>query len=477
MFHHSVSRFGLATHLALAAALPAALAQFVAIDFLSVAMLWVSLAAWCWMLFEPSVLSGETVSRARARMLGGVVRDPFVWFMILATAFAFVRWLNSDIKLFYDAEKTIWTVKDPSMSILPGSVGDAGFFPFVLTVVISTVVVGVRHALGRNARIWFGVMIGVFAAVGGLSSVICGASGIESFRESALATYGSKAFFGSAFAMILPLSIACGIEAEERGLTKLRLCFAFAVAGNAAAAFVFLPILMSLPYLLLSAVVSIMALVLCKQREGAAACARAASMLAFGVIGAASAVMVPSYKEIIQEKKAGLDATKVFTPALADRNEALNRVSVAMWKDYQWSGVGLGAFKLQVPFYAARDDWQVLPSRPEQPSSGYLSILTERGIVGSLFWVVGFGFLLGTWLLRLAGSIAWYRSRDEGRAWFFSVPTIVWAGLASAVCLLADAYFSSGIVLSSIPVCGVAAMTLAASSFPRMKKRDKEIKD
>ena len=81
MFHHSVSRFGLATHLALAAALPAALTQFVSTDFLSVSMLWVSLAAWIWMLFEPSVLAGETVSRARARMINSVIRDPFAWFM------------------------------------------------------------------------------------------------------------------------------------------------------------------------------------------------------------------------------------------------------------------------------------------------------------------------------------------------------------------------------------------------------------
>ena len=477
MFHHSVSRFGLATHLALAAALPAALTQFVSTDFLSVSMLWVSLAAWIWMLFEPSVLAGETVSRARARMINSVIRDPFAWFMLLATLFAFVRWLNSDIRLFYDAEKTVWAVKDPSVSIMPGSVGVSGFFPFVTAVTVSTIVVGVRHALGRNARIWFGVMTGAFAAVGGLASVICVALGNEPLRNAALATYGSASFAGSAFAMILPVSVACGIAAEERGITKARLLFAFAVAGNAAAAFVFLPILMCVSYLLFSAVVSILALVLCRRREGAAACARAASMLAFGIVGAVSAVMVPSYKEIVQEKTAGLDVEKAFPPALTDRNDALNRVSIAMWKDHQWRGVGVGGFKLQAPFYANHDDWQVLPPRPDLPSNGYLVILTERGIVGAIFWVVGLGFLFGSWVLRLVDSIKWHGNRDEGRSWFFTVPTVVWAGIAVLVGLFVDAYFSSGIVLTSLPVCGAAAMTLAASSFPKMKKRDKEIKD
>ena len=477
MFHHSVSRYGLATHLALAAALPAALAQFVAQDILSVSMLWVSLAAWIWMMFEPSVLAGETVSRARARVLSGILRDPFAWFLLVATMYALVRWLNSDIKLFYDAEKTLWTVKEPSMSILPGSVGECAFLPFASVAVLSTVVIGIRHALGRNARIWFGVMTGAFAAVGGLVAVICVAMGVESFKAAALATYGAPSFFGTAYALILPVAIACGIAAEERGITKLRLLFAFAVVGNGAAAFVFLPTLMALSYLPVSVVVSVMALVLCKKREGAAACARAASMLAFGVIGAASAVMVPSYKEIIQEKKAGLDAAKVFTPELADRNEALNRISVAMWKDYQWGGVGMGAFKLQVPFYAERDEWQVLPSRPELPANGYFTVLVERGIVGSLLWLVGAGLLLGTWVSRLVGSIIWYRSQDEGRAWFFSVPTVVWAGLAVLACVAADACFSSGISQTALPVCGVAAMVLAASSFPKTKRRDKEIKD
>ena len=96
----------MATHLALAAALPAALAQFVTEHMLGVAMLWTALLAWIWIIFEPSVFAGETVSRARARVLGRMLRDPFACFLVVATLFAFIRWLNSGIDLFYDAEKT-----------------------------------------------------------------------------------------------------------------------------------------------------------------------------------------------------------------------------------------------------------------------------------------------------------------------------------------------------------------------------------
>lgn len=478
MFHQTVSRFGLATHLALAAALPAALAQFVSTQALAVSMLWVALTAWIWMLFEPSVLSGETISRARLRVMGRILRDPFAWFLLLATLFTFVRWLNSGVGLFYDAEKTVWSVKEATMTIFPASAGDAGFLPFVTVLVAATVVIGVRHALGRNARIWFGVMFGAFSAVGALSAVICVAMGVESLKGMAAATFGAPFFMGSSFAFILPVAIACGVEAEERRITKARLFFALAVAGNAVAAFVFLPVILSAAYLSISVLVVFISLALCNRCNGAAACARAASMLAFGIVGALSAILVPSYKDIVSEKMAGFVAENAFPPALKDKNEVLQRLSVSMWKDAQWSGVGVGAFKFQAPFYAGSEDWDVLPPNPELSSNSYFTILSEQGIVGALFWVVGIGFLVCFWVFRLVESLRWHKSQEEGRAWIFCVPAVVWAGLAVLLASLADAWFSSGILLSPLAVSVAASMALAASSFPKMKRsRLKEDKD
>lgn len=470
MFAQNVSRYGLATHLALAAALPAALAQFVSVQTLAVSMLWTMLAAWIWMLFEPSVFAGETVSRARSRMIGGMIRDPFAWFLLAASLFAFARWLNSGLKLFYDAEKTVWTVREPAMSMLPASSGDAGLLPFVTVAVAATVIVGVKHALGRNARIWFGVTAGAFSAIGGLAAAICVASGVEGFRESSLAGFGSPFFAGTSFALMLPVAVACGIEAEERGIAKSRLIFAFAVAGNAVAAFVFLPVLLGFAYLAVSLVVAVAALALCKRRQGAACTARAASMLALGVIGAASVVLVPSYKDIVQDKLSGLNVEKAFPPALADRNEALQRVSVAMWKDFQWGGVGVGAFKLQAPFYASEEDWAVLPPRPELASNSYLTLLAERGIIGALFWLTGVAFLLFFWVSRLVGSLKWHAEHEEGRAWVFCIPVTVWAGIATLALAFADAWFSPGFLLTTTAVCAASGMALAASSFPKAKK-------
>jgi hypothetical protein len=470
MFRQNVSRFGLATHLAIAAALPAALAQFVSTQTLAVSMLWVCCAAWVWMFFEPSVLSGETVSRARSRVFKGMLLDPFAWFLLFATIFSLIRWLNSGIALFYDAEKSVWSVKESFMSVAPASSGDSAFLPFVTVIAASTVILGIRHALGRNARLWFGVTAGSFSAIGGLAAVICVSLGIESFKNNALSSFGAEHFFGTCFAFILPIAIACGIESEERGISKVRLLFAFAVAGNGVAAFVFLPLLLAVGYISISVFVSVISLALCKKRAGAAACARAASMLAFGVIGAVSAVLVPSYKNIIQEKAKGINIENAMPLALTDRNEALQRVSLAMWKDFQWSGVGVGAFKLQAPFYVAKEDWQVLPPRPTQSCNGYFTLLSERGIIGSLFWIIGVGFLLFSWISRLVGSLKWYESQEEGRAWIFSMSPIVWAGLIVLLASLVDAWFSSGFPLTAMPVSVASAMALAASSFPKVKK-------
>jgi O-antigen ligase len=146
-----------------------------------------------------------------------------------------------------------------------------------------------------------------------------------------------------------------------------------------------------------------------------------------------------------------------------------------MWKDFQWSGVGVGAFKLQAPFYVEKDDWAVLPPRPERGPNGYFSVMAERGIVGSLFFIVGIGFLVFVWVSRLVQSIQWHKMQEEGRAWIFCVPPVVWAGIAVLLAGLADMWFTCGFPLTALPLPCAAAMALAAASFPKLKRKsDKE---
>ena len=471
MLCQNVSKYGLATHLALAAALPAALAQFVSAGALACTMLWVALMAFIWTLMEPSVFAGETVSAARWRVVRGMLRDPLAWFLALAVGFAFCRWLNSDVKLAFDAEAASWAVKEPSVTFLPASSGDAGFLPFALTLVAMPVILGVKHALGRNARLWFGIFAGAVSAVGALTAVIYAGLDVQPFKAAALASFGATSFAGSMYALFLPVTVACGIEAEERGMTKARLVFAFAVAGNAIGAYVFLPPILSIPYLSLSAIVAAIALVLAKQRANAASMARAASMLLFGVIAAVFVFMVLPSDDIQGRKVEGLEFEKAFTPALSDRNDALRRVSKTMWIGHPWAGVGVGAFGLQAPFCAVKDDWTVLPPEPKDGSNGYFTLIAERGIVGGVMWLGGIAFLCWFWCARLVGAFLWQKAQDEGRSFVLNMPAVAWAGPLVLVACAADAWFSSGFPLTPLATCVVAAMPLAAASFPKVKRK------
>ena len=474
MLNQDVSKYGLATHLALAAALPAALAQFVSANVLACVVLWVSFLTLVWILMEPSVYSGETVSAARWRVIHGVLHDPLAWFLLFVVIFACCRWLNSGVKLSFDPEAAAWSVKDPFLTFLPASAGEEGFLPFALACAALSVIVGVKHALGRNARLWFGVFSGTVSATGAFAAAIYAGVGDAAFKELAMRSFGAPYFLGTLYALFLPLAVACGVEAEERGMKKARLALAWAVAGNALGAYVFLPLSLSLPYFLITVLLAALALALAARRANAAVAARAASMLFFGVIIAAFTFMVLPDTDIQGRKMEGFEMEKVFTPALADRNEALRRIAKTMWLEHPWAGVGVGAFKLHAPFCATKEDWTVLPPAPKDGSNGYFTLIAERGIMGGLIWLAGIGFLLWFWGRRLVGAFVWQKEQDEGRAFLHNMPTIVWAGPLVLTACAVDAWFSSGFPLTPLAACAMAALSLSAASFPKVKRRSDE---
>lgn len=476
MVNQDVSRYGLATHLAIAAALPVALSQFVSASVLGCCTLWVSAFAALWMVMEPSVFAGETVSMARRRMVGAMVRDPFVWFLMFAVLFSMIRWLNSDIRLVFSPETAVWTVKEPTMAIMPASSGDAGFLPFSLIVAAAMVMIGVRHALGRNARLWFGVFAGAVSATGAMAAVICAGLGMEPFKSAAMATFGAPSFPGSMYALLLPVAVACGVEAEERGITKSRLLLAWAVAGNAAGAYVFLPMLLSLPYLALSAVAAAFALALAKCRKSAAIMARGLAMLSLGIVMAATAIITMPGQDVRSSKIGGLEVEKAYPSALVDRNAALRRIAKTMWLTHPWSGVGVGAFPLQASFNADEEDWSVLPPQPKSSGDWYTNLIAERGIVGGLMWAIAVGFLLCFWCVRLVGAFRWRSEQNEGFSPSLNVPAVAWIGPLVLVAAAVDVWFSAGLPVASVPVCIAVAMPLAAASFPK-PRRNSDDKD
>ena len=142
-----ISKYGLAAHLGLLASFPVASAPFLPSESLAKTILWLALFTVIWVFFDPSIRIGERSADSRWRVLMSVIRDPLFYFFVLAAGFALVRWLNSGIALWYDAELSKWSVKEAAIPVLPASSGTAGFLPMAVSVGLGVFVVGVRNAL------------------------------------------------------------------------------------------------------------------------------------------------------------------------------------------------------------------------------------------------------------------------------------------------------------------------------------------
>ena len=237
-----ISKYGLAAHLGLLAALPVAFALFLDADTLGRVLLWWSLFVVVWVMFDPSIRIGEHSADARRRVLVSVIRDPAFYIFLFVALFAVIRWFNSGIALWYDAEQGVWAVKDAAATILPASTPDAGFLPMSTAIALCVVIVGMRHALGLSARIFCGLTASVFAGLGGLVASVYACRGtIPALAQAAKADFTNTPFVGTAFGMLLIFSITMGAAAECRKWPFARLPYVLAVAGTSSGLVFFAP--------------------------------------------------------------------------------------------------------------------------------------------------------------------------------------------------------------------------------------------
>ena len=306
MFPRLITRYGLATHLALLASLPFALFPFLSASRLAEVIFWLSGITFLWLLVEPSMRAGEHLSIARRRVIGSLVRDVAFWFLLLAIAISFVRYLNSGVTTDYsllqanvkssesysndvrrefpadpdqrrtwlekegpdaglrartaavvmleeafegsgpDASsearespalrnaksrivgatdhqavvfarklaalggkvkgdalrrhpcmrylpnsvaKGEWVVREPAYAGLPASAGNAGLLPLAVLVGIGVVVLGIRHGIGLNGRVSFGLTASFIMGLGGLAMTIFACLQVPAFMGAAKADF------------------------------------------------------------------------------------------------------------------------------------------------------------------------------------------------------------------------------------------------------------------------------------------------
>ena len=177
-----LAKYGLAAHLALLAVAPLFLFPFCSAHDVARAVLWLALLAALWFLSSPSTRRGEPLHVARSRVWRATLRDPLFWLSLVLILFSGLRALNGGVRMAYDAEKSVWSLATAAVAEFPGCVEGEGFLPFAATVALAVVVVAVRQALGRSARMVFLLLASAFA---GLAAVVALVAAFESHAACA----------------------------------------------------------------------------------------------------------------------------------------------------------------------------------------------------------------------------------------------------------------------------------------------------
>ena len=486
MFQRIVTKFGLAAHLAMLAAIPCALTPFVPEQWLGDVTLWLALIAAIWVLLSPSIRVGEGVTQARLRVLGEILHDPVTWFFIVAGVVFWIAKANGAVELFYDAETTQWIVKKPPVEELPSSTPGAGYLPLAVTVSLGVCVEGICHALGRQARTWCILAASFIAGIGGFALVTLVFQGIAPFEGAALRDFGDAPFLGSMFIPWLFAAIAGGSQAEAEGWGASRLVYAVAVGGNVAAVAFLLPPVESAIILAVAAVFLLWSLFYSSRASGkGGAAARMLVMTVLGVLLAAFSMMLFAPDELRAAKSDQIFAAAPEREPIEDTfddeedptsDEVFARIARQMWLQSPWCGVGIGAYKVQLPFFAEDTDWRILPVKAQWPQNSYWGILAERGITGCAILGAGLAFLLVFWAVRAVQAFFAVRQNDEHDIYPFAVQPISWGIIPILVLCALDARYSGILRFDAFAFAVAMPFAIALAAFPRLKKKKEEPK-
>lgn len=469
MISKFLTKYGLSAHLALLAALPLALTPFVSAAVLGTVILWLSAFAAVWLFVEPSILPGEHLSQSRARVRSKMLRDPVFYFFLLVLIVSLVQWLNSGIRVYYDPEQTVWLVREPTFKILPASANGAGFLPFTVALGALIVVTGIRHTLGLGARISFGVIGSMIAGLGGIAAAVCACSGTKPFVDLASSGFDKGPFGSAFFGTWLILGLASGVAAEARKWKMARLPFCLAIMGNVSGLLFFSPPWVAVGWSVAAILVAAWGLFYLGRAGSMGAVARSLSLMVLGIALPVFLLVSFSPETVTAAKLKGFDSAYVMTEAMRQNSEALSRIGRQMWMKHPWSGVGLGAYGLHLPFLAEKADWSVMAAHPLFAQNSYWTLLAERGIVGCLLMVLGVGLMLWYWVSRFIESYLYLRHNDDADIFVFAVPPIVWTLPIVLALVLVESVWLPDFSLPTLVLALVVPLSLCAVSFPRGK--------
>ena len=458
-----ITKYGLAAHLAFLAVAPLFLFPFYGEGTIATVLLWLSLLAALWTVLEPSMLSGESLSGSRRRVVGGILADPLFWVLLILTVFSGLRALNTGIALSYNAETAVWYVSSQPISLLPGAVVGTGYLPFAVAVSFLVLVQGCRHSIGRAARHFFLLLS---SALAGLASVVFllalrlgGFEGVHALLPPSEGV-GCSSFVGVVFGLYLMGGAVALVAIFEQGWNRALAAAILAIGGTAAGVIAFSP-----SYVLIAlAAAGLLALVYALAFSGKAfqssglfrIVLSAVAALVLGILFVA--MVLP--REVFAERLSAFAELRIFPERFWKLREVLSVIAFKSWVSELWLGTGLSSFPLDFRVNAQASDWELFPRGVTAIANGWWLLLAERGVIGFVLFAFPAVLLSVTWICRLIGGVSSLELPH---------PACLLAPLAFAL-FVADGFFDCSMLRADVLLATGALVSISAASFPRLRR-------
>lgn len=451
-----LAKYGLAAHLAIVSVAPLFLFPYCSPIQTAHAILWLTLLAVAWVVFNPSTHSGEPLHAARRRVASAMVRDPFFYLSLAVSAFAGLRALNGGIRMAYDAESGSWALAEAAVAFLPGCADGEGLLPFAVVLALSVVVMSVRQALGRSARM---ATLYISAALAGAAAVAALASA-QFGGASAAALFAfpseSASFAGLAFGFHFLSATAAFATAFERKWGRALVAGPLAVGCTAAGAFAFAPPAMSAVFAVAGLLELGLAFLYARSVLRSPGEYRLLAVFAISLTVGVVAVMFLVPEDALMARVDAYAAHSFVPEGFLELRRTLSDVAQRAWRTSPWIGTGLGTFAVDVRFNALPDEWAVIPRGAAAVANGGWLALAERGFVGVALLALPFCFLAFTYVRRLA---AWAKSARVPHPGALLAPLVL-------VVIGLDVPFDASFMRPDALLAAAAAVAAAAKAFP-----------
>ena len=452
-------KYGLAAHLAILAVAPLFLFAFGLNAVLATVVLWLTAWTAAWVFLSPSVHQNEALHQSRRRVHVRIVRDPLTWVSLLVLVFAGLRALNDGVCMAYDPETLSWWLKPARFAWYPSSVSGVGFLPFVAFLAVAVVILGVRHALGGSARLFFLLSSSFLSGVAALLALVFMSRAMQ--PKVLLTPQSGWLAADLAFTLLLVGGVMALVSVfERRWLPAVPVLF-LAIAGNLVGAFAFGGPLIWLTFAAVLVLLVVYAVVYLQLTQKNNAGYRFLAVVGCGLCAGGVLSFVLISPDVLNERLAFLSDHRLFPTAFLQARAVLSEIALKGWKLHSWIGTGVGALPIVIKFGAADSDWSVISQGLTPFPNGWWQLLVERGIVGVVLMLSPVLLLAVVYVRKFASLLQTRQMLVNPVCWILPLFCLALAFLG----LFGPAPFRVEVVIVLSAVCA-----LSISSFPVERK-------